>query len=74
MARRGDALREHILWVAKEVFLELGFERASMDDVGSRALSLTINVKAVRKAVAELLATLPSGGSAESSNTRRSNR
>ncbi len=37
MARRGDALREHILWVAKEVFLELGFERASMDEVASRA-------------------------------------
>ena len=37
MARRGDALREHILWVAKEVFLELGFERASMDEVATRA-------------------------------------
>src|SRR6478609_4404286 len=37
MARRGDALREHILWVAKEVFLEHGFERASMDEVASRA-------------------------------------
>jgi len=37
MARRGDALREHILWVAKEVFLELGFERASMDEVAKRA-------------------------------------
>jgi len=37
MARRGDALREHILWVAKAVFLELGFERASMDEVASRA-------------------------------------
>jgi AcrR family transcriptional regulator len=37
MARRGDALREHILWVAKGVFLELGFERASMDEVASRA-------------------------------------
>lgn len=37
MARRGDQLREHILWTAKDVFLELGFERASMDVVASRA-------------------------------------
>jgi AcrR family transcriptional regulator len=37
MARRGDELREHILWAAKDVFLELGFERASMDVVASRA-------------------------------------
>lgn len=37
MAKRGDALREHILWTAKEVFLELGFERASMDVVSLRA-------------------------------------
>jgi Transcriptional regulator len=37
MARRGDRLREHILWVAKDVFLEMGFERASMDVVASRA-------------------------------------
>src|SRR6187402_1918546 len=37
MARRGDELREHILLVAKGVFLELGFERASMDEVASRA-------------------------------------
>lgn len=37
MARRGDKLREHILWVAKDVFLEMGFERASMDEVASRA-------------------------------------
>ena len=37
MARRGDELREHILGVAKGVFLELGFERASMDEVASRA-------------------------------------
>jgi AcrR family transcriptional regulator len=37
MARRGDKLREHILWVAKEVFLEVGFERASMDEVSTRA-------------------------------------
>jgi AcrR family transcriptional regulator len=36
-ARRGDKLREHILWVAKDVFLEMGFERASMDVVASRA-------------------------------------
>jgi len=37
MARRGDQLREHILWAGKEVFLEMGFERASMDLVASRA-------------------------------------
>jgi AcrR family transcriptional regulator len=37
MARRGDKLREHILWIAKDVFLETGFERASMDVVASRA-------------------------------------
>jgi len=37
MARRGDQLREHILWIAKDVFLEMGFERASMDVVANRA-------------------------------------
>lgn len=37
MARRGDQLRDHILWAAKDVFLEMGFERASMDEVASRA-------------------------------------
>jgi AcrR family transcriptional regulator len=37
MTRRGDKLREHILWVAKDVFLEMGFERASMDVVAGRA-------------------------------------
>jgi AcrR family transcriptional regulator len=37
MSRRGDTLREHILWTAREVFLEVGFERASMDVVASRA-------------------------------------
>jgi AcrR family transcriptional regulator len=37
MAMRGDKLREHILWIAKDVFLEMGFERASMDVVASRA-------------------------------------
>ncbi len=37
MARRGDQLREHMLWAAKDVFLEMGFERASMDLVASRA-------------------------------------
>ena len=37
MARRGEELREHILWVAKDVFLEMGFERASMDEVAARA-------------------------------------
>ncbi len=39
MARRGDQLREHILWTAKDVFLEMGFERASMDLVASRAMT-----------------------------------
>jgi AcrR family transcriptional regulator len=37
MARRGGELREHILWAAKDVFLELGFERSSMDVVAARA-------------------------------------
>lgn len=37
MGRRGDQLRDHILWTAKDVFLELGFERASMDVVAARA-------------------------------------
>ncbi len=35
--KRGDKLREHILWLAKDVFLELGFERASMDVIAARA-------------------------------------
>ncbi|MBB4684241.1 TetR/AcrR family transcriptional regulator [Amycolatopsis jiangsuensis] len=34
---RGDQLRRHILWAAKEVFLETGYERASMDAVATRA-------------------------------------
>lgn len=37
MARRGDKLREHMLYVAKDVFLELGFERTSMDVIACRA-------------------------------------
>src|ERR1700684_2887123 len=37
MARRGDKLREHILWAAKDVFLEMGLKRASMDVDASRA-------------------------------------
>jgi AcrR family transcriptional regulator len=37
MARRGSELREHILAEAKNVFLELGFERTSMDLVAQRA-------------------------------------
>jgi AcrR family transcriptional regulator len=37
MARRGDALRKHILEVAKDAFLESGFERTSMDAVAARA-------------------------------------
>ncbi|MFE9608725.1 TetR/AcrR family transcriptional regulator [Streptomyces sp. NPDC006012] len=36
-ARRGKELREHILWTAKDVFLEAGFERTSMDVVAQRA-------------------------------------
>lgn len=36
-ARRGEKLREHILWAAKDVFLEAGFERTSMDVVAQRA-------------------------------------
>lgn len=35
--RRGEQLRRHILLVAKEVFLETGYERASMDTVAARA-------------------------------------
>ncbi|GAA0364752.1 TetR/AcrR family transcriptional regulator [Microbispora corallina] len=35
--RRGEELRRHILFVAKDVFLETGFERASMDTVAVRA-------------------------------------
>ncbi len=35
--KRGEKLREHILWVSKDVFLELGFERASMDVIAARA-------------------------------------
>jgi AcrR family transcriptional regulator len=37
MARRGDTLREHILEVAKDAFLESGFERTSMDALAARA-------------------------------------
>ena len=37
MARRGGELREHILRCAKDVFLEQGYERASMDLVSNRA-------------------------------------
>jgi AcrR family transcriptional regulator len=37
MARRGETLREHILKAAKDVFLEMGYERASMDMVAARA-------------------------------------
>jgi AcrR family transcriptional regulator len=37
MARRGEQLRDHILWVAKDVFLDTGFERASMDLIAARA-------------------------------------
>ncbi|WP_435131641.1 TetR/AcrR family transcriptional regulator [Actinacidiphila sp. bgisy144] len=36
-ARRGEKLREHILMAAKDVFLEAGFERTSMDVVAQRA-------------------------------------
>lgn len=34
---RGDRLRRHILLAAKDVFLETGYERASMDTVAARA-------------------------------------
>jgi AcrR family transcriptional regulator len=34
---RGDALRQHILYAAKSVFLEIGFERASMDLIAAAA-------------------------------------
>ena len=34
---RGDRLRRHILFAAKDVFLETGYERASMDTVAARA-------------------------------------
>jgi AcrR family transcriptional regulator len=37
MSKRGDELHEQILFAAKDVFLELGFERASMDEVAKRA-------------------------------------
>ena len=37
VGRRGDELSEHILFAAKDVFLELGFERASMDVIAERA-------------------------------------
>lgn len=37
MTRRGEALREHILDIAKEAFLEAGFERTSMDALAARA-------------------------------------
>ena len=35
--RAGAELRRHILFVAKDVFLEAGYERASMDTVAARA-------------------------------------
>lgn len=37
MARRGQSLREHILMTAKDIFVESGFERTSMDLVAARA-------------------------------------
>jgi AcrR family transcriptional regulator len=37
MSKRGNDLREHILYAAKNVFLEVGFERASMDVIAARA-------------------------------------
>ena len=37
MVKRGDALRDHIAHAAKDVFLEMGFERASMDLISARA-------------------------------------
>ncbi len=35
--RRGEQLRRHILFAAKDVFLQTGYERASMDTVAARA-------------------------------------
>lgn len=35
--RRGEELHEHILLTAKDVFLEVGFDRASMDEIAARA-------------------------------------
>jgi AcrR family transcriptional regulator len=35
--RRGEELRRHILFAAKDVFLDTGYERASMDAVATRA-------------------------------------
>jgi AcrR family transcriptional regulator len=37
MSKRGSELSEHILHAAKNVFLEVGFERASMDVIAARA-------------------------------------
>ena len=37
MTKRGDELREQMLWCAKDVFLDFGFERASMDVIAARA-------------------------------------
>ncbi|MQY20980.1 TetR/AcrR family transcriptional regulator [Nocardia macrotermitis] len=37
MARRGEALRGHILDTAKLAFLETGFERTAMDTIAARA-------------------------------------
>jgi AcrR family transcriptional regulator len=37
MRRRSGELTEHILFTAKDVFLDLGFERASMDVIAERA-------------------------------------
>lgn len=37
MARRGEALREHILDAAKSLFLQTGFDRTSMDSIAARA-------------------------------------
>ncbi|MGH3503270.1 MAG: TetR/AcrR family transcriptional regulator, partial [Nocardioidaceae bacterium] len=37
MARRGDALHEHILDTAKHIFLETGYDRTSMDTIAARA-------------------------------------
>ncbi len=35
--KRGDELAQHILWSAKDVFMQMGFERASMDEVAHHA-------------------------------------
>ena len=71
MTRRGDQLREHLLWTAKDVFLELGFERASMDVVAARADSWFI---AVTVAVLVSVLAMATGFGRTLANTGRADR